>query len=344
MIRAYVIFLSHSLFLWDKRPRLIRKQLSFSSELRKVTRQFEPPEFLYSARVDWFPAEWNIQGLPLYEIERVSCRSEWLTDCIQLLHYVLMLCQYAPVFALTYKKSRGIHYPPPLCLGIDPLLPHTSPQMSGYIASHTMLLSAPLQCSVSRPACHCQQAARRASKLGLQAYQHLPGGPEITHRHSRARSGWASCGVERRWIVLRRKTDEGAEALPWLEHMLSPVIPEPVGHLWMEPLVKAGIVTVCNVVSLSFFLAEPGSSAGTGTPEWAENSWPIQSRLLPCRKPSPYPLSLAHQHPQTHREDLARCLSLLSPLFFAAFVSPGCLLSLDLVNRINGTDKADWSE
>lgn len=28
-------------------------------------------------------------------------------------------------------------------------------------------------------------------------------------------------------------------------------------------------------------------------------------------------------------------------ILFAAFVSPGCLLSLDLANRINRTDKAD---
>lgn len=31
-------------------------------------------------------------------------------------------------------------------------------------------------------------------------------------------------------------------------------------------------------------------------------------------------------------------------ILFAAFVSPSWLLSLDLANRINRTDKADWSE
>lgn len=110
----------------------------------------------------------------------------------------------------------------------------------------------------------------------------------------------------------------------------------------MEPLIKAGFVTVRAVVRLrlSSFLAETCCSAGIGTRERVKNSWPIQSRLLPHRKPSPYPLCLAHQHPQTHTGDLA---PFLSPLF-AASVSPGCLLSLDLVNSINKTDKTDWSE
>lgn len=42
--------------------------------------------------------------------------------------------------------------------------------------------------------------------------------------------------------------------------------------------------------------------------------------------------------PQTHKGDLASVL--LSPLFFAVFVSPGWLLGLDLVNRINLAQKA----
>lgn len=204
-----------------------------------------------------------------------------------------------------------------------------------WLHCFTVLLSAPPQCSVSRPTCHCQQAASRASRLGNQAHQHPP-------RGSRPPAGW-SCLVSLvpswGWMevnyVLRRKNDSLAEALSWLEHMVSPVILEPVGHLWKELFVKTGFFTGCAVVRLclSSLLAEAGCSVGTGTQEWTENSWPIQSRLLPCRKPSPCPLKLAHQHPQIHSRHLAL------PLFFTAFMSPGCLPGFDLVNRINGTYK-----
>lgn len=61
----------------------------------------------------------------------------------------------------------------------DPLLSHTSPQMSGYIASPTPL---PPHCSVSKPACHCQQATRGPSRQGHQAHQRLPGDHEVTRR------------------------------------------------------------------------------------------------------------------------------------------------------------------
>lgn len=48
--------------------------------------------------------------------------------------------------------------------------------------------------------------------------------------------------------LLRRKTEEEAEALPWLEHMVPAVIPELVGHLWMKPPRKRGFVAVCGLV------------------------------------------------------------------------------------------------
>lgn len=130
----HICFLSLS-FQWDKQPRFIWKPLSFHSEPLKVMLQFEPADFFYSARVDSVPVERKHSRSATLRNWGVSCRSEWLTDCTQLLHYVLMLCPYAPVFALADKQSRGIHYSPPLCLGVDPLQPHTSPQMSGYIAS-----------------------------------------------------------------------------------------------------------------------------------------------------------------------------------------------------------------
>lgn len=203
-----------------------------------------------------------------------------------------------------------------------------------WLHCFTVLISAPPECSVSRPTCHCQQATSRASRLENQAHQHPPGGPRPPDCQVRLVPSWGWMEVD---YVLRRRTESLAEALSWLEHMVSPVILEPVGHLWMELLVNAGFFTGCAVVRpcLSSFLAEAGCSVGTGIQEWTENSWPIQSRLLPCRKPSPYPLSLAHQHPQIHRGDLA--LPLLSPLLFTAFVSPGCLLDLGLVNSQN-----DW--
>ncbi len=119
--------------------------------------------------------------------------------------------------------------------------------------------------------------------------------------------------------------------------MVSTNILEPVRHLWMEPLVQAGFVSVRLCLCSS--LAYSGCSVGTVTPEWAESSWPVQSRLLPCRKPSPYPCSPAHQHSQTHSV-LVWCHSLLSALLFAASVSAGWLLGLHFVNRINRTDKA----
>lgn len=88
---AYVLFITPS-FHWNKQPRLIWKPLSFPSEPLKVMLQFEPSDFLYSARVDSFPAEWKYSRSATLRNWRVSCWSEWLTDCTQLLHYVFMLC------------------------------------------------------------------------------------------------------------------------------------------------------------------------------------------------------------------------------------------------------------
>lgn len=187
-------------FQWDKQPRLIWKLLSFPSEPLKVMLQSEPPDFLYSARVESFPAEWKHSRSATLRNWRVSCRSEWLTDCAQLLHYVLMLCLCAPVFALADKQTRGIHYSSPPCLRVDPILPRASPQMSGYIASPCSSRLPP-RCSVSRPTCNCQQAASSACGLGRQAHQHLPGVLRGHPQASRAGSGRANRGVEWRWTM-----------------------------------------------------------------------------------------------------------------------------------------------
>lgn len=144
-------------FQWDKQPQVNLKTIELSFRASKGDDSIWTHYFLYCDRVDSFLAEWKHSRSATLRNWRVSCRSEWLTDCAQLLHYVLMLCPYAPVFALTDKQSRGIHYAPPLRLGVDPLLPRTSPQMSGYIASpcsSQLPLSAPSagpHVTVSRP-------------------------------------------------------------------------------------------------------------------------------------------------------------------------------------------------
>lgn len=128
-------------------------------------------------------------------------------------------------------------------LRLTPLLPHTTPQMSCCIASPC---SSPLGAPSAGPHVTVSRLLAGCPGWGHQAHQHLPGGPEGRPRAIRAGSGRASCGgwteVE---CVPRRKPDEGAEALPWLEHMLSPVILEPVGHLWMEPPRKKQALSLC---------------------------------------------------------------------------------------------------
>lgn len=164
--------------------------------------QFETPGFLYSARVNSFPAEWKHSRSATLRNWRVSCRSEWLTDCTQLLHYVLMLCLYAPVFALADKQSRGIHYSPPLRLGLDPLLPHTSPQMSGYIAPPC---SSQLPLSMLCQQAHMSLSAGRSQGIdaGTPSPSTPPWGPRGHPQASRAGSGRASHGVELRWTMSR---------------------------------------------------------------------------------------------------------------------------------------------
>lgn len=54
---------------------------------------------------------------------------------------------------------------------------------------------------------------------------------------------------------------------PWLEHMVSPVLLEPVGLFWMEPLVKAGFVAACGVARLCLspsFWQGPASRRASG--------------------------------------------------------------------------------
>lgn len=131
-----------------------------------------------------------------------------------MLHYVLMLCLHAPVFTLADKQSLGIHYspPPPPVLGLT-LCCHM-PSTDVWLHCFTMLLSAPPQCSVSKPTCHCHQATRRASRLGHRAHQHLPGGPKVTRglampgqaRPLAGLNGGGLCLEERGWWWSRIST------------------------------------------------------------------------------------------------------------------------------------------
>lgn len=244
-----------------------------------------------------------------------------------------MLCLSVHTCHQTHLQTTpGISACLPLFLWRDPLLSNTTtPRMSGYIApprSSQLPLdawSASPHVTVSGPPAGHPGWDTKPINTSLGA-PGSPAGPPCQVRPSQSQ------GCVEVVYVLRRNSDEGAEALPRLEHMVSPVIPEPVGHLWMEPLIKACFVTVCGAarLRLSLFLAEPGSSAGSGTAEWAENSWPIQSRLLPRRKPFPYPPGLAHQHPQTSSGDLTLC----PPPPQTSFLPPLCPVAgfLILVN------------
>lgn len=117
--------------------------------------------------------------------------------------------------------------------------------MSGYIASPCF--PAPPRCSVSKPTCHCQQAARRASRLGHQAHQHLPRGFRGCLQASRAGSGRSSRGVEWRWTVSRGKTLTKEQKLGPDYSIWSPQLSWSllVTSEW-DPLVKAGFVAVCK--------------------------------------------------------------------------------------------------
>lgn len=131
---------------------------------------------------------------------------------------------------------------------------------------------------------------------------------------------------------------EETEAPSWLEHMVSSVILEPVGHLSMKLLVKPGFFTWCSVVWLRL-----SSFWQTLAAQWAQGHKNDQRTAGPFRAdccPAGYPLHiLSTELICTHKdtEETWLCVApfhLLS--FFAAFVSLGCLLYLDLVNRING--------
>lgn len=123
-------------------------------------------------------------------------------------------------------------------LVVDPLLPHTSPQMSGYIASSS-------QPSLSALSAGSHVTVRRLL-TGHPGWDTKPINTSLGFMRSPAGYPcWVSPGQSWDWMeedyVQRKKTDEGAEAQPCLEHMVSPVILEPVGHLWMDPSSKQAL-------------------------------------------------------------------------------------------------------
>ncbi len=106
-------------FQWDKQPRSI---LRFPSGPFKAKSSIWTSWLFVSCQSEFIPRRLKHSRSATLGNWRVSCRGEWLTGCTSLLHYVLMLCPYAPVFALTCKQNRDIQYSSLLCLGIDPLL------------------------------------------------------------------------------------------------------------------------------------------------------------------------------------------------------------------------------
>lgn len=172
---------------------------------------------------------------------------------INRLHSVAPLCPYSLCVCTclcTRWKSRGIHYSILLCGW-----PSAAPHKSTDVRLHCFTLSA--SPSLLRQQARMSLSAGRswAIQAGTPSPSTPPRGPWGHPQASRAGSAWASRGVEQRGAM------SGGERLmkeqklsPWFEHMVSPVILEPVGHLWMEPLVKAAFVTVCNPVRLWLFL------------------------------------------------------------------------------------------
>lgn len=131
-------------------------------------------------------------------------------------------------------------------LVVYPLLPHTSPQMSGYIASSS-------QPSLSALSASSHVTVRRRH-TGHPGWDTKPINTSLGFMRSRAGYPcWVSPGPWRDWMeedyVQRKKNwwrRLGAEAQPCLEHMVSPVILESVGHLWMDPSSKQAL-SLCAV-------------------------------------------------------------------------------------------------
>lgn len=140
---------------------------------------FMLPEWIYSLQRE------RIQGLPLREIEKSSCRSRRLIGSPYSVHYALMLCLY--VHFLTNKLESSIIFQPT--------------QGWPLLSCCIVLLSAPTQCAVSRSTCHCQQAARQAVQSWAPGTSTPPWGCWDPPQSSRARSVSTCLWVEWRYTV-----------------------------------------------------------------------------------------------------------------------------------------------
>lgn len=123
-----------------------------------------------------------------------------------------MLCPYVPVFALADKQSRG-HYSPPLQLRIDPLLPHTSPQMSGYVASPC---SSQLPLGAPSASPHVTVTSRLAGHpcLDSKPINTSPGAPEATRKLAVPGQAGPVVGLNEVDYILRRKTKKEQKLCP----------------------------------------------------------------------------------------------------------------------------------
>lgn len=141
-----------------------------------------------------------------------------------------MLCPYVPIFALADKQSRGVYYSPPLQLRFDPLLPHTSPQMSGYVAS-PYSSQLPLSAPSASPHVTVSMPLAGHPCLDSKPINTSPRAPEATRKLAVPGHGGPVVELNGGGLHPEEKDEEGAEALPCFEHMVSPVILKPVGHL-----------------------------------------------------------------------------------------------------------------
>jgi len=180
----------HTSFQRDKQHRFIWKPLSCQECHRWCISLnfFYVENIFYVARVDLFPPEWKHSRSATLRNWRVSCWSERLTDCTQLVRYVFSICLY--VRFLTNKVEASITLHP----STSRLTPCCPTQVHRCLAT-LLLLSSP---SVLRQQVHMSLSAGR--EQGIQAWtwgtSTPPQGRRGHPQTSRARSGWASRWVE----------------------------------------------------------------------------------------------------------------------------------------------------
>lgn len=139
--------------------------------------------------------------------QKRSCRSERLTDPTRLVYYCLVSVHTVCACLCTQWKTKQRHS----LLSTPPSQgwPSAAPLKSTDV--WIQCFSASPQCSVSRPTCHCQPLASGASRLGLQAHQHLPGVPEATRRLAVPGRAAPVVGLNGGGLCPEEKDEEGAE-------------------------------------------------------------------------------------------------------------------------------------